>query len=197
MSDKDIFKSIVNRSVTEIIIPSKITSIGVHAFSNCTSLANVSIPNNILSIGNTAFYNCTGLTSITIPNSVTSIGSSAFQASGLTDITIPNSVTSIGASAFKGCSKLTNATIGSGVSNFGASIFANSSEALYIQTIRFNQPSGMAVTLPTAGSSTGMFYCKTASTLTVYTDNETIKNYNYATDNVTPTFYHLDGSAWA
>ena len=32
----------------------------------------------VTSVGKHAFYNCSGLTSVTIPNSVTSIGSSAF-----------------------------------------------------------------------------------------------------------------------
>lgn len=65
-----------------------------------------------------------------------------------------------------------------------------------ITTSRFLQPAGMSVTLPTAGSSTGMFYYKSSYNMTVYTDNETIKNYNWSADNVTPTFYHLDGTSW-
>lgn len=39
-------------------------------------------------------------------------------------------------------------------------------------------------------------YYKSAKSITVYTDNETIKNYDWASDNVTATIYHLDGSAW-
>lgn len=52
------------------------------------------------------------------------------------------------------------------------------------------------ITMPTAGQNTGAFYGKTARTMTIYTDNPTIKNYNYSADNVTATIYHLDGSAW-
>ena len=86
--------------------------------------------------------------------------------------------------------------INSNISEIPIKCFANGSGALSIKKIKFEQPSGMIVTLPTAGSSTGMLYCKTASSVTIYTDNETIKNYDYATDNVTATIYHLDGSAW-
>ena len=64
-------------------------------------------------------------------------------------------------------------------------------------TVRFEQPSGMEITLPKAGSTEGMFYSKTARPMDVYTDNETIKNYAWASDNITATFYHLDGTTWS
>jgi len=41
--------------------------------SSNTSVTSVVIPNSVTSIGGGAFYRCTGLTSVTIPNSVTSI----------------------------------------------------------------------------------------------------------------------------
>jgi len=116
-----------------------VTAIGsgyYYGFSNCTSLTGIIIPEGIMSIGNQAFYGCTGLTSIivnvnnpnyasegaiiynkakttliqasggisgsvTIPIGVISIGEYAFSAcTGLTDIIIPASVTSIGNYAF-------------------------------------------------------------------------------------------------
>lgn len=52
------------------------------------------------------------------------------------------------------------------------------------------------IVFPTAGQNKGAFYGKSARTMTIYTDNETVKNYDYAADNVTATIYHLDGSAW-
>ena len=65
-------------SLTSIIIPDSVTSIGSYAFHNCTSLTSITIPDSVTSIGDWAFYYCTNLTSITIPDSVTSIGSHAF-----------------------------------------------------------------------------------------------------------------------
>lgn len=66
-----------------------------------------------------------------------------------------------------------------------------------VKTFRFNHTASDIINLPTAGSSTGAFYNKTARNVTIYTDNQTIHDYAWATDNITPTFYHLDGTAWA
>ncbi len=88
-------------SVKAIVINQGVTSIGGHAFSNCSSLTSVTIPDSVTSIEGSAFYDCRSLTSVTIPDSVTSIGGSAFSGcSSLTSVTIPDSVTSIGGSAF-------------------------------------------------------------------------------------------------
>ena len=65
-------------SLSEIIIPSSVTSIGDSAFSDCCSLSEIVIPSSVTSIGKYAFYGCDSLSEIVIPSSVTSIGDSAF-----------------------------------------------------------------------------------------------------------------------
>ena len=55
------------------------TNIGDHAFSGCSSLAEVVIPNNVTNIGDRAFSFCSSLAEVVIPNSVTSIGEGAFE----------------------------------------------------------------------------------------------------------------------
>ena len=112
------------RSLTSLAIPSSVTSIGESAFEYCSSLTSLTIPSSVTLIGWYAFKGCSGLTSLTIPSSVTWIGYSAFKGcSGLTNLTIPSSVTSIGESAFQGCSGLTSLTIPSSVTYIGGSAF--------------------------------------------------------------------------
>ena len=91
-----------------------VTTIGLGAFQDCSSITSCTIGSGVTSIGQRAFYNCIGFTSIDIPNSVTSIDSYAFgNCSGLTSIEIPNSVTSIGQQAFYRCTSLTSITVDS------------------------------------------------------------------------------------
>ena len=112
--------------LTSVTIPDGVTSIGDSAFSGCTALTSVTIPGSVTSIGGGAFSGCTSLTSVAIPSSVTEIGGSAFSGcTGLTSVTIPDSVTSIGDSVFSGCTALTAVTISDGVTAIGGSTFSN------------------------------------------------------------------------
>jgi len=116
-------------SSTDLIsvrIGSVVTSIGINAFHNCTSLQTVTFtePSSLETIGY-AFENCTSLTSIVIPASVTRIENDAFSgcdvlesvtfaagslletideyafySTAVTSIVIPASVTFIGEDAF-------------------------------------------------------------------------------------------------
>ena len=110
--------------VTLSLFGNGVTSIGDHAFYECSSLTSITIPDGVASIGNSAFYGCSGLTSIVIPDSVTSIGDHAFyECSSLTSITIPNSVTSIGDYTFYNCTSLTSITIPDSVTSIGEYAF--------------------------------------------------------------------------
>ena len=111
-------------SLSEIVIPSSVTSIGDSAFYGCNSLSEIVIPSSITSIGDSAFYGCNSLSGIVIPSSVTSIGDRAFSScDSLSEIVIPSSVTSIGKSAFWGCNSLSEIVIPSSVTSIGKGAF--------------------------------------------------------------------------
>ena len=95
-----------------------------HAFFWCSSLSNIVVPNSVISIGDRAFSCCSSLSSIVIPDSVTDIGNDAFShCSYLSNIVIPNSVISIGDRAFWDCSFLSNIVISDSVTNIGNGAF--------------------------------------------------------------------------
>ena len=91
-----------------IPLSASVTSIGASAFGSCGSLTGtLTIPLGITVINNNTFANCSNLTgNLIIPNSVSTIGNAAFSGCrGFTgSLTIPNTVTSLGTSAFQGCS---------------------------------------------------------------------------------------------
>ena len=141
-------------SLSSIIIPEGVTSIGEDAFAGCNSLPVVNniryagpylvgatdktlptytIREGTRYIGISAFQNCSNLVEITIPEGVTSIGNYAFEnCSSLTSITIPDGVTSIGEYAFRGCNGLTSITIPEGVTSIGYGAFSGCSNLVEI-----------------------------------------------------------------
>ena len=95
-------------SLTNIIIPNSVTTIGKFTFVGC-ALIDIALPKSLTKIEFGAFYCCTSLTSITIPSSVTKIGNGAFAScTSLTSIYIPSSVATIGEYAFGDCNSLEN-----------------------------------------------------------------------------------------
>ena len=118
-------------SLTTIVLPISITTIGRWAFAYCNALSGVvTIPNSVTSIGERSFFYCDNISGLTIGNSVVSIGESAFglcnKISG--SLIIPSSVTTIGNDAFGSCSKLTGLNIGNSVAVLGNSAFMSCSE---------------------------------------------------------------------
>ena len=94
-----------------VILQEGLTSIGIYAFSGCSSLSSISLPESVKSIGNQAFNGCSSLSSVTFGENsqLESIGSYAFSdCESLSSINIPSTVTSIGSYAFDGCRSLSS-----------------------------------------------------------------------------------------
>ena len=119
-------------SLTSVIIPDSVTSIGDNAFLDCGSLTNITIPNSVTTIGESAFE-WSGLMNVTIPDSVTSIGIGVFyNCTGLKNVVIPNSITNIGDAAFGGCTSLANIVIPDSVTGIGDYMFNNCNSLMSI-----------------------------------------------------------------
>ena len=98
-------------SLTSVVVPDSVLTIGDYAFWNCGLIKSVSIGKSVTSVGAYAFYSCVNLTDITIGDSVVSIGDAAFGYCRFSSIKITDKVTSIAENAFIGCSKLTSIAV--------------------------------------------------------------------------------------
>lgn len=109
-------------SVTGVVIPDTVETIGNNAFTGCLKLASVNIPDAVTQIGNSAFMGCTALKSVNFSSAsnLTQIGDYAFaDCSELTSITLPSKLEKIGNSAFWQCKKITKVEMPEAVKSIG------------------------------------------------------------------------------
>ena len=138
-----------NHSLTNVVIPSTVKTIGEFAFHDCVNLKNVSIPQSSITgmgvfsscislqginfpamsyIPEQSFNNCRSLTSIEIPESVVGIGHDAFNGcKSLTGINLPPYLTVIQYNAFSDCTKLKNISLPNTLTTLGNYVFRNDS----------------------------------------------------------------------
>ena len=109
---QETFSNCVNlRSVT---FPSKLTSIGLRAFKDCSSLIipDGELPQTLKTIREDAFINCSSLTTLTLPESVTFIGYRAFKGcSSLKTFIVPRNAKTLGEEMLAGCTSLVSLTV--------------------------------------------------------------------------------------
>ena len=112
------------KAIKSVIIGDSVTTIGDHAFYECTSLTSVTSPNSVTTIGSGAFRDCDSLAEVHLGDSVITIESGAFYScDSLTTVDIGDGVTIIGDWAFAYCYNLAMVDIGDSVTGFGDQAF--------------------------------------------------------------------------
>lgn len=120
-----------------------------------------------------------------IPSTVTTVPKSIYVSfpSTVTTVTIPDSVQFMWGDFTGNTSYIKTAVIGAGVTKMEKGVMKNTN----ITTWVFRQPEGLIVELP----ASHLGYNKDSRTITIYTDNESITNYNWSGDNITANIYPL------
>ena len=105
-------------------IPNSVTTIGHHAFSDCSNLLNIFFPNSVESIENYAFSNCDPITSVFISRSIRNIGEGIFyNCEKLTTVVLPKNISEIGYRTFYNCKSLKNITLTENITTIGVEAF--------------------------------------------------------------------------
>ena len=111
---EEVFQQMIEKTITEIVIPYNLKNIDDYTFYACSLLESVTFmePIQIELLGKYAFSDCTSLKSIILPNTLKTIDDYCFRnCTGLTSIIIPDSVETISSTAFSGCTNLTSIKI--------------------------------------------------------------------------------------
>ena len=120
-------------SLSEIVIPSSVTSIGDWAFSRCSSLKYISIPKSVIVLNGNPFAGWDGKLECLSPNFVyeddvlfnkDKSRIISFINQNIESYVIPSSVTSIGDHAFSYCDSLSEIVIPSSVTSIGDHAFS-------------------------------------------------------------------------
>ena len=113
-------------SVTSVLIPDSVTSIGEGVFDGCGKLKSIRLPDKLKKVGS-IFAGCTNLNNVILPNGVKSIGKWMFtDCNNLSRVTLPTKLKTFPEGTFRNCSKLKSVTIPTNVTIIGPNAFENS-----------------------------------------------------------------------
>lgn len=120
-------------SLSKLILPESIVTIGYQAFQDCKSLKEILAEPGLRYIENEAFSGDVLLSKVQLPDTVEKIGDAAFcGCKRLVNFDAPAYLTKIGKSAFKDCNSLESFTVPKSVSIIGDGCFDNCNQLFEI-----------------------------------------------------------------
>lgn len=111
-------------ALTDVDVPSSVTTIGMAAFDQCRNLESVTLHDGLVSIGTRAFGWNYALKAIAIPETIAELPDALFKnCGGLEYVSLPSGLKVIGSGAFSGCTSLRSITIPRGVARLWDNTF--------------------------------------------------------------------------
>ena len=176
-------------SLSNIVIPDSVTSIGKETFFNCFLLKSISIPKSVICLNGNPFFKWDGKLECLSPNFIyeddvlfnkDKSKIIAFRDKNTTSYVIPDYVTSIGERAFDHCSALRSIVIPDSVTSIGERAFYSCSSLFnivipnsvtHIGSIAFNNCSSLSdFVIPdsvTSIESDAFGYCSSLSNIVI------------------------------
>lgn len=132
--DDSVLRGLIQRDLTDLIIPYGMVVIGEHAFNQFTSLISVEIPNTVERIGIAAFHTCSNLKKVNLlKTKIVSLGNSIFRnCIRLEEIILPEKLNNLGSYNFYDCRSLKTIYIPGTVNGIGDSIFNRCSNLEFV-----------------------------------------------------------------
>ena len=119
--------------VTEIILPSTLTAVGVNCFYWNPKLETIELPAGLTTLGRNTFNGCTSLRSIEIPSGVTELPEGVFaRCTALETVTLHKGLTTVWDRAFEGCTKLSEISLPSTVKVIRDEVFDGCSSLTHL-----------------------------------------------------------------
>ncbi len=195
-----------DNTITKVVIPEGVETIGAYAFANLTALQEVVFPSSLKYIEYGAFFGCTKLEKITFSgeNNITTVNQSAFQNCALKGaldlpqvyvisnyafagneklekVVLPATLQTIGEYAFAGCESLSDVQVGADKVKYGAYAFMGCKSL---------------TTFPVVNTSVipaGMFYNSGLTAVTIGPDVNGINEFAF-TDSAVEIFTVTEGN---
>lgn len=106
------------------ILPSNLETIGISAFSECTTLSEIVTNDKLSSIGSSAFSK-SGVKNLNLLRNekLNNIGTNAFSESSLEQISLPNGITQLNYGLFYGCRNLKSVNLSENLKEIYGSVF--------------------------------------------------------------------------
>lgn len=165
-----------NTALTQVLLPTNVSTIGASAFSGCSSLTNFDF-SNIVSVGSNGFSNA-GLTSLNMPKA-TNIASGSFNGVKVTHGIFPK-MSVVGVGALSNCTLAKYFEFGTSLTSVGQAAITNSSKLEAIVIKATTPPIIESDSFPSSG--TYKIYVPDAS-VTAY---KAIYNWMFFTNRITP-----------